>query len=423
MKIAIIGAGITGLSTAHLLSKEGHSVTVYEASPVTGGLGTFVRVQNSSIERFYHHFFRSDTHVINLIKQLGIGSKLKFYPSKTSILYEGATYPFSSPLDLLTFKPLPFIDRLRLGVALAILKYLPVNIKKLDSVSAKSWLMTYAGAEAYKVIWKPLLVGKFAKFSEDVPAAWLRERIRDRSFDLGYLDGGSETLFNALVAELKKYKVSINLNTPVTSVESYKDRVDLEVGGKKVSFDKCLITAVSPIARKLLKNKLTPKLDKLLNSQDQLGAVCLLLELSQPIQNQYWINVCEDNEPVLVMVEHTNLIDKKNYGNRSLVYLANYLHRDSDRFRESDEIVVRTYLSILRKLNPKFKNSWIKKSTVSRVPRAQTIFGLNSFADRPPNQLLHNVFLANIDQMYPHDRNFNLGVELSKKVSNIMTNS
>ena len=123
------------------------------------------------------------------------------------------------------------------------------------------------------------------------------------------------------------------------------------------------------------------------------------------------------------MVEHTNLIDKKNYGNRSLVYLANYLHRDSDRFRESDEIVVRTYLSILRKLNPKFKNSWIKKSTVSRVPRAQTIFGLNSFADRPPNQLLHNVFLANIDQMYPHDRNFNLGVELSKKVSNIMTNS
>ena len=423
MKIAIIGAGITGLSTALHLSRKGHEVTIYEASSVPGGLGTYVQVQNSSIERYYHHFFRSDVHIIDLIKQLGIGDKLKFYHSKTSVLYKGKTYPFSSPLDLLKFSPLPLIDRLRLGIAIARLKYLPVNIKKLDLVAAKDWLIAHAGRNAYDIIWKPLLVGKFAKYADSVPAAWLRERIRDRSFDLGYLDGGSETLFRSLLKELNKYKIVVHLNTSVSQVESKKDGVDVVVGGITTSYDKCLITTVSPIARKLLKNKLTPKLDKLLNSQDQLGAVCLLLELSQPIQNQYWINVCEDNEPVLVMVEHTNLIDKKNYGNRSLVYLANYLHRDSDRFRESDEIVVRTYLSILRKLNPKFKNSWIKKSTVSRVPRAQTIFGLNSFADRPPIQLLHNVFLANIDQMYPHDRNFNLGVELSKKVSNIMTNS
>jgi protoporphyrinogen oxidase len=420
MKIAIIGAGITGLSTALLLSQLGHEVTVYESSSVPGGLGTFVKVGNTSIERFYHHFFRSDIHVISLIKELGIGDKLKFYPSKTSVLYKGRTYSFSSPLDLMKFKPLPIIDRLRLGIALAFLKYLPVNMRKLDTISAKSWLKSYAGAQAYEVIWKPLLVGKFAKFADKVPAAWLRERIRDRSFDLGYLDGGSETLFNALIAQLKKQKVSINLNTPVSNVESYNDRVDLEISGKKASFDKCLITAVSPIAAKLIKNKIPSKIKTLLDSQDQLGAVCLLLELSQPIQNRYWINVCEENEPVLVMLEHTNLINRKNYGNRSLVYLANYLHRDSDRFKESDAQIVRTYTSILKKINPQFKNSWIKKSTISRVPRAQTIFGLNSLSNRPPMKLFHNVFLANIDQMYPHDRNFNLAVELSKKIAKMI---
>ena len=103
-----------------------------------------------------------------------------------------------------------------------------------------------------------------------------------------------------------------------------------------------------------------------------------------------------------------------------LVYLANYIHRDNPRFKESDEVVINTYTSILKKLNPKFNSSWITKATVSRVPRAQTIFGLNSFSNRPPVRLLHNVFLANIDQMYPHDRNFNLELELSKRVSRIM---
>lgn len=44
MKVAITGAGITGLLVALNLSKEGHSVTVYEASPVPGGLGTYVEV-------------------------------------------------------------------------------------------------------------------------------------------------------------------------------------------------------------------------------------------------------------------------------------------------------------------------------------------------------------------------------------------
>jgi len=421
MKFAIIGAGITGLSAAHELSKKGHSVTVYEQAPVPGGLGTYVKVANSYIERFYHHFFRSDIHVIDLIKELGIGDKLKLYPSKTSVYYKGQTYPFSSPLDLLKFSPLPLIDRLRLGCALALLKYLPQNMRELDKISAKEWLIKHAGQKAYNIIWEPLLSGKFAKYAEDVPAAWLRDRIKDRSFDLGYLDGGSQTLFNALIKKLNKQNVTIHLDTPVSQVESKKSSVEVTAGTKTVSYDKCLITTVSPIAVKLLKNNLKPELSNVLNSQDQLGAVCLLLELSQPVQKQYWVNICQEKEPVLVMVEHTNLIDKKNYGNRSLVYLANYIHRDSPRFRESDETVIKNYTSILKKLNPQFTNTWIKKATVSRVPRAQTIFGLNSFSNRPPIKLLHNVYLANIDQMYPHDRNFNLGVELGRKIATLIS--
>ena len=38
MDIGIIGAGITGLTAAYDLTKQGHTVTVYETQPYAGGL-------------------------------------------------------------------------------------------------------------------------------------------------------------------------------------------------------------------------------------------------------------------------------------------------------------------------------------------------------------------------------------------------
>ena len=421
MKIAVIGAGITGLTTALKLSEAGHQVTIYEASPVPGGLGTYVRVDKNHMERFYHHFFGSDIHVIRLIKQLGIGAKLKFYPSKTSVFYQGKIFRFSSPADLLKFSPLPFIDRLRLGVALAQLKYLPVDIKKLDRISAKNWLIRHAGRKAYEIIWEPLLVGKFEQYASSIPAAWLRERVRDRTFKLGYLDGGTKTLFDALIKKLKKNGVTVHLNRSVSSVESKDGQVHITTNGKTQLVDRCVMTTVSPISANLLKNKLPVVKQKLLSVQDQLGAVCLLLELKNPIQDQYWINFCDLKQPVLVMVEHTNLINASHYGGRHLVYLANYIHRTHKNFFLSDDEVIKQYTALLKKLNHRFDDSWITRATISRVPRAQTIFGLNSFTNRPPIRLLDNIFMANIDQMYPHDRNFNLGVELGEKIAKMMS--
>lgn len=421
MKIAIIGAGITGLSTAYYLSQKGYTVTIYEQSDHAGGLGSSLRVGGTAIERFYHHLFRSDVHAIQLLTDLGLRSQLKFYPAKTSVLTGKRLFPFSSPIDLLQFSALSFFDRIRLGYALVQLKFLPQRMKELDTISAASWLKRHAGSAAYNILWKPLLVGKFANFASAVPTAWLRDRLRDRSFDLGYLDGGAQTLFDALLKHLKKQRVRIRYGTTVTAVKEINNSVQILVGERSEQFDRCLITTVSPIASRLITSPISQSIRKQLDQQDQLGAVCLLLELDRSIQNQYWVNICNPSSPVLVMVEHTNMISPERYGGNHVVYLANYIHRTKPEYRQSDEQIISSYTSILKQLNPSFSPAWIRNATVSRSPRAQTIFGLHSFESRPPHRLTDRIFLGNIDQMYPHDRNFNLGVEMGEKLATLIS--
>lgn len=422
MKIGIIGAGISGLSAAYELGKKGHEVVVFERGTVPGGLGTYIKIKGNFIERFYHHFFETDHYIRQYAKKLGIDKKLKFYRAKTGIFTpDNKIYPFSSASDLLRFTPLSFLDRIRCGFTVALFKFLPVPIAKLDTIPAGKWIKQYAGEKVYKTIWGPLLDGKFSDYAKNVPTLWLWGRIRDRSVHLGYFDGSVKILFDKLITYIEKQKGTIRLGAEITGVFSENNKVIIEEKGEKVLFDKVIITTVSPIANLIIKNKLPSKLTQLLSSIDHLGAVCLILELKHSIQSQYWLNICDTAAPVLVMVEHTNMLDKKYYGGRHVVYLANYIHRNDERFRKSDEEVLQEYTSILKRINPSFKKSWIIKSYISRVPRAQTIFEIGALKKIPPIELpLPNLYMINIDQMYPHDRNLNQGIGLGKKVTAII---
>lgn len=422
MKVAIIGAGITGLTAAYKLSLEGNDVTVYERGMVPGGLGTYLEIGGNHLEAFYHHFFQSDVHLRELVDELGLSSELKYYRVKTGIWRGEHVYPFSSPLDLLRYKPLSFFDRIRCGVMLAFFKAIPFEIKALDNITAKTWIKKVGGQNVYDNIWGPLLEGKFADYNDKIPALWLWGRIYDRSLKLGYLNGSAKTLFDRLIKKIKDKGGKIILGAEVTGVLSKGDKVEVTVNGKTQKFDKCLLTTVSPISALLIKNKLDDKLLKQMNDNDHLGAVCVILELKHSVQSQYWLNICEKGSDVLVMVEHTNLIDKKHYGDRVVVYLANYIHRSKKRFQMTEKEIIDEYTNFLKKINPKFQKSWVLKAQLARVLRTQTIFYTGALKTRPPHRLpVKNLYMANIDQMYPHDRNLNLGIMLGKKVSKMMT--
>ena len=76
--IAIIGAGLAGLSCAYDLAKEGYSVTIFERDDQIGGLaGSFSLGNGTTVEKFYHHLFASDNAILDFVKEMGLGEKIK----------------------------------------------------------------------------------------------------------------------------------------------------------------------------------------------------------------------------------------------------------------------------------------------------------------------------------------------------------
>lgn len=179
-RVAILGGGYTGLIAALRLSQAGYSVTIFEKSGNVGGLASGFKIENAPLEKAYHHLFKTDKYIINLVNELNIEDKLIWHDSSTAIFYNNNLYPFEGALDLLRFKPLSFLNRLRAGL---VILYLQKTTKwqKLQSISAYKWMLKYSGKQVTEVIWEPLLKGKFNKFYDQISMAWLWARINTRA--------------------------------------------------------------------------------------------------------------------------------------------------------------------------------------------------------------------------------------------------
>jgi protoporphyrinogen oxidase len=156
-------------------------------------------------------FLQTDEHIFDLIDELGIGQKLKYFPSSVSTYYGGVLYPMMTPIDLIRFRPLSFVDRIRAGVTVLWLQRVP-NWRRLSGVTALDWLRGWDGRRVTDVIWEPLLRGKFDRYYDKVTMSWLWGRIKQRvdSRDakvggevLGYSDGGFKVIIDALMQRLQ----------------------------------------------------------------------------------------------------------------------------------------------------------------------------------------------------------------------------
>jgi len=424
MKIAIIGAGFTGLSAAYNLARSGHEVTVFEKDNKPGGLaiGYQEKEWNWTLEKHYHHWFTNDKSVLKLAKD--INHKVLITKPNTDWFVKGRIYRFASPIAALKFPLLSPFERFRQLFILGLLRINPFW-QPLEKLTANSIMPKLLGKNAWRMLWETVLENKFGRYTNTISLAWFWARIKKRTISLAYPEGGFLHFAEHLVKQVKQNGAVVFFNSETITLTT-KDRVEVKIkrNGKIETdyFDRVIVTLPS-----FLFLKIAPQLPKdyreNLTKLEGLGATNLVMRLTKPFfkTNTYWLSIADTNWPLTAIVEHTNFMSKVHYNNEHIVYLGNYLSTDDKRFLMDEKTLLDLYDPFLKKINPDYRKTLIK-STLFKTPFAQPIIPTN-YSKLMPSFItpLKNVFLANIEQVYPWDRGTNYAVELGEKIAKIAT--
>lgn len=386
MKIAIIGAGLTGLVAGYRLNQKGQQVTIFEKSGDIGGLMGGFKIGDTSLEKAYHHIFSTDNYIISLAKELGLRDKISWHEEKTALYFDKQIYPFMGAIDLLRFKPLDLISKIRLGLVKIWLQ-LDNDWQKYENVTAAEWMEKWCGQRAYKIIWEPLLRGKFHDKYKQVSMAWLWARIHTRgnSDKLGYFKGGFRIIADGLAKKIKESGGTIKVNS--------------EVDFKKIEkeFDKILYTGPS-------------------KEVEYLGAINVVFTSKQSLSPYYWHNINDAKSPFLAFIQHTNLINEKEYGGKHVYYMGTYVPNDGELMNKTDTQIKKLFFDFLKKIFPKFRTA--EKSWVFKMKNAQHLVKTNYELKNTNYELKKNkIYQANFAQIYPEDRGTNFAVREGEKVA------
>jgi len=426
-KIALIGGGLSSLVAGCRLSSKGYKVTILEKEDFLGGLASAVAIGNTKIEKLYHHFFSNHSALLSILSELNLSEKLIWKKSTVGVVYNNTIYPFSTPKDILKFKPLDFISKIRFLLCSAYLKFTP-SFKVFKDQTSYLWIKKYYGERSYRVIWRPLLIAKFGNNYKNVSMAWLWARIHKRinsrsklgkEEKLGYLLGSTSVLVDHLEEKIKQNNGQIILNSKIEKVyyeENSKKVVILSNSGIE-RFDKVIFTTPKHVFNKLV----GIKDETVIN---YMSSICVLFSSNQDLSKYYWINLCDDKSPFSVFIQHTNLVDAKEYNNRHIYYVGAYVSETDKINQLNDAAIKEIAYKTIQPIFPNFSANFIKDTDVFRFKDSQHIVDKNTLLQEIPNKTpIPNVWLFNFSQNDFLERNINKAVNNGEKIANTILSS
>ncbi|KAJ9185869.1 hypothetical protein P3X46_005452 [Hevea brasiliensis] len=178
LKVAIVGAGLAGMSTAVELLDQGHEVDIYESRTFIGGkVGSFVDRRGNHIEMGLHVFFGCYNNLFRLMKKVGADKNLLVKDHTHTFVNKGGAvgeldfrFPIGAPLHgiraFLSTNQLKTYDKARNAVALALSPVVKAlldpdgamkDIRNLDGISFSDWFLSKGGTRmSIQRMWDPV---------------------------------------------------------------------------------------------------------------------------------------------------------------------------------------------------------------------------------------------------------------------------
>lgn len=420
-RIAVLGAGPMGLAVAYQLARDGHQPVLFEADDRVGGMTATFDFDGLEIERYYHFHCTSDHAFLQMLDELGIADQMRWRETRMGFYFEQRVHAWGNPVALLRFPGLSLIAKFRYGLH-AFLSTKRNDWRPLDGVEATGWIRRWVGEEAYRVLWEKLFAFKFYELGNNLSAAWIWSRIRriGRSRyslmreKLGYLEGGSRTLLQAMHADIEAHGGEVRLSAPVSRVVLEQGRVvGVEQGGSLQRFDKVISTVPLPYVPRLIPDLPAEVLECFARLQN-IAVVCIIVKLRQALSENFWLNVNDPQMDIPGLVEYSNLRPLDEH----IVYIPYYMPGEHAKFQEPDQVFLDKARSYLKTINPRLQDDDFLAMRASRYRHAQPICGPGFLEQLPPVQLpVEGLWVADTSYYYPEDRGISESIDFGRRMA------